>query len=201
MKLKKWELALIMALCVTSLLGLGALREQRQLADRLIRLHVVANSDSQEDQTIKLAVRDRVQQALAPMLYGVTNREEAAAIIERNIVELIGAVEDELFTLGINHSIRIIVGEAHFPARVYNTFTLPAGRYQALRVEIGESTGANWWCVVFPPLCGNTAIHAADALNELSEDQIKLITETGRGHVVKFRTLEWLTRMRALFAS
>jgi stage II sporulation protein R len=78
---------------------------------------------------------------------------------------------------------------------------LPAGRYQALRVEIGDHAGGNWWCVVFPPLCANAAIRAADALGELSEDQITLITENGRGHAVKFRTLEWLARLRAFFAN
>ncbi|MCL2401224.1 MAG: stage II sporulation protein R [Oscillospiraceae bacterium] len=201
MKLKKWELALIMALCVTALLGIGALREQRQLADRLIRLHVVANSDSQEDQEIKLAVRDRVQQAIEPWLHGVANREEAVAIIGQNINKITSTVEDTLLALGKDHSIRVIVGEEHFPARMYDTFTLPAGRYQALRVEIGESAGGNWWCVVFPPLCTDSAVHAADALNELSEDQITLITGSGRGHVVKFRTLEWIARVRAFFAS
>ena len=198
MKLKKWELALIMALCVTALLGIGALREQQQLADRLIRLHVVANSDSQEDQEIKLAVRDSVQQAIEPWLHGMVNRAEAVAIIGQNIDEIKGVVEDTLLTLGIDHSIRITVDEEHFPVRIYDTFALPAGRYQALRVDIGESTGENWWCVVFPPLCGDGDFYSTAKEAGLSDSEIALITD-GDGVVFKFKVVEIFEKLRNWF--
>jgi len=197
MKLKKWELALIIALGVTLLSGAGLLHKQTHLADRLIRLHVVANSDSDEDQELKLTVRDRVQAEIQPLLYGVSDRDHAAYIICTRIDAITTAVIDEV--QGHDLSVNVSIGVESFPMRQYETFTLPAGRYKALRVELGESAGRNWWCVVFPPLCAESATRATAALETLPDNQILLITEDSAGHIVKFRTLELIERMRSLF--
>ena len=199
MKLKKWELALIMALGVSILAGAGLMREQRQLSDRLIRLHVVANSDSGEDQALKLTVRDNVQAYLKPLLDGVTDRSQAVLIIEQNLDAILTAARKAVTAHGDDHELRASVGFDRFPTREYETFTLPAGRYKALRVEIGAGGGRNWWCVVFPPLCADFAVPASDASGALSGDEIALITQTGTGHVVRFRTLEWIERVRNMF--
>ena len=196
MKLKKWELALIMALGVSMLLGTGLAREQRQLSDRLIRLHVVANSDSDEDLALKLTVRDAVQTYLAPLLDGITDRAQAALVIEQNLDAISAAARETVFTRGHYDELRVSLGFERFPTREYETFTLPAGRYKALRVEIGAGGGRNWWCVVFPPLCADSSVPASDALEALSGDEIALITQTGTGHVVRFRVLEWIERVR-----
>jgi len=199
MKLKKWELALIIALGVTLLTGAGLVRQQRQLADRLIRLHVVANSDSAEDQTLKLTVRDAVQLELGPLLDGVSDREEAVRIVEDSIDSLTRAARDTVTNQGYDHNVNVTIGFESFPAREYKTFTLPAGRYLSLRVDLGESAGSNWWCVVFPPLCADSDVRASDALETLTDDQITLITEDGAGHVVRFRVLDWIERVRSVF--
>jgi len=197
MKLKKWELALIMALGITLLSGAGLLREQSRLADRLIRLHVVANSDCDTDQALKLLVRDRMQAELQPLLDGVYNRGEAAHIIGENMDSLTRAAAETVAGHGI--FVNLSLGVGGFPLRQYETFTLPAGRYKALRVELGEGKGENWWCVVFPPLCAESSVRAAAALDTLPDDQVSLITSDDTGHVIKFRSLEWIERVRSLF--
>ena len=197
MKLKKWELALFIAVGITLLSGVGLAREQSRLSDRLIRLHVVANSDSYEDQALKLTVRDRVQAEIQPLLDGISDREEAAHTINAHIDAITRAVIDEV--QDPNLSVNVSIGTESFPLRQYDTFSLPAGRYKALRVELGESTGENWWCVVFPPLCADSGVRSAAALETLPDDQIALITDDGMGHVVKFRALEIIEQFRSFF--
>ena len=200
MKLRKWELALIMALGISMLLGAGLVREQRELSDRLIRLHVVANSDSSEDQALKLTVRDAVLAYLKPLLDSVADRAQAAVVIERNMDAISDAARKAVFMRGHDHDLRVSLGFDRFPTREYETFTLPAGLYKALRVEIGANSGRNWWCVVFPPLCADSAVSASDALEALDDDQVALITQTESGHVVRFRVLEWIERVRNFIA-
>ena len=190
MKLKKWELSLIIAFCVTLLLGMGLLQEQKELSGSLLRLHVVANSDSYEDQKLKLVVRDIVLEKIRPMLDGVAERDEAVLIIEQNLNDISHAVNAETGT-----RISVSVGEERFPTTRYDTFTLPAGQYKALRVQIGDATGGNWWCVMFPQLCTDgftPAAQAREALDSLPDNQVALITGTGTGYAVRFRALEWI---------
>ena len=198
MKLKRWETALMMALCVTVLCGAAVLREQRQLADRLIRLHVIANSDSEDDQALKLDIRDRVVEELGALLDGVTERGAAIDIITENMDAVIRAASGEISARGYDYGVSAAVGTESFPTREYDTFTLPAGRYESLRVEIGQAGGQNWWCVVFPPLCADSADDAKAALNALSADGISLIAEDSSDYKIKFKMLEWMEKARLL---
>ncbi len=186
---KRWELALCLALCITFLSGLWAQSRQEALASRLVRLHVVANSDSPADQAEKLALRDKVTALLAPALAGVSSREEALAVIE--------AQRPALEALG---DVTVSLGVESFPTKDYVNFSLPAGDYLALRVVLGEGRGQNWWCVLFPPLCTEAlATDSQETFGLLSEDDKALVTREDEGYVLKFRVLELWGELKAQF--
>lgn len=199
MKLKKWEIALFIALAVTILTGTGLSKEQRTLSDKLIRLHVVANSDSEGDQALKLCVRDRILAELSEKLDGVQSRDEAAEMIKQSLPEIEATAAAEVRRQGYDYTVRAGLTQETFPTREYDTFSLPAGVYESLRVEIGAGTGRNWWCVVFPPICAETAMEDEAAMSMLTHREIALITEDGTEYVVKFKILELLGRLKGWF--
>lgn len=127
------------------------------LNEELIRLHVVANSDSPEDQNLKLAVRDALTQSLSEALSEAADTEAAKAYILSNLPKLQNIARETLRGLGCEDSVVISFCREAFDARDYETFSLPAGIYDALRVVIGKGEGKNWWCVVFPTLCRDAA--------------------------------------------
>lgn len=119
----------------------------------LIRLHVIANSDEEADQQVKLLVRDRILQETGALLAGSADRRAALATLRRNQRVLAAAAEDELRKHGFPYGATVEVGRFRFPERQYEFGVLPAGNYQALRVILGKGQGQNWWCVLFPPVC------------------------------------------------
>lgn len=123
------------------------------LQENLIRLHVVANSDSEADQTLKRAVRDAILAEVTPLFASTRTRAEAEAAI-RQAMDRIEAVANRVIReQGQQYPVHAEVGQFAFPARFYGELFVPAGQYSALRVAIGEAKGANWWCVLFPPMC------------------------------------------------
>ena len=197
MKLKKWELALIIALVITFLTGAALTKEQTELADKLIRLHVVANSDSDEDQALKLKVRDRIISDIEVLLKGVTDRDKAAALINSNMADILDGSKQVISAEGYSYGVTAMLAEEEFPTRDYDTFSLPAGKYTSLRVVIGSGEGHNWWCVVFPPLCVTAASNDAETLKILTEDQVKLITSDKPEYVLKFKSIELWEKLKA----
>ena len=131
----------------------GVIRDRADLGDKLIRLHVVANSDSDEDQAVKLRVRDAVLESLREEMAGITDFEQARAYIRENLPKIRQTANECLEALGYRGNAVVTLGKEVFDTRYYDTFTLPAGVYEALRITIGEGQGKNWWCVVFPTLC------------------------------------------------
>lgn len=128
-------------------------QDKKALQENLIRLHIVANSDSPEDQAIKLQVRDAVIRHLQPKVEDLTNKEQAMAFIASHLAEVQAAANQVLAELGEDDRAVVSLGEEVFDTRKYDTFSLPAGVYDSLRIRIGEGKGKNWWCVVFPSLC------------------------------------------------
>lgn len=121
--------------------------------DKLIRLHVLANSDSPQDQALKYKVRDSVVEYMTSKFSNSKSLEESRKILLDNLPELVAIAEKRLAEEGSQFTINIEHGNFQFPIKSYGTFVLPAGEYEAVRVVIGEGKGANWWCVLFPPLC------------------------------------------------
>jgi len=198
-KLKLIEIALLIGLAVFLASGGLALRAQSQLAERVVRLHVLANSDGQEDQALKLLVRDRVLARATELLAQAKDRTEAEALLRAELPELEALAVRELRANGCAYPVTAKLTDTEFPTREYDGFTLPAGEYLALRVVIGEGAGRNWWCVVFPPLCtaASADVPAAALAAGLTEDQVGLITEEDRGYVLKFKAVEWWEELRA----
>lgn len=193
------ELALLIGLAAWLLTGGMALNTQAALADKVVRLHVLANSDSDEDQALKLQVRDRVLEWTTDLLKDTRERSEAEALLRGNLLEIEKVAAQEVVRQGYAYPVRVELTQAEFPTKEYEGFTLPAGEYLALRVLIGEGKGHNWWCVLFPPLCTAASTEVPDCALAagLSGEQVDLITEADSGYVLKFKTVEWWEHLRA----
>lgn len=190
-KFKVWELALLLALCVSSMTGLWAQRTQEDLRGQMVRLHVLAADDSQLEQSIKLQVRDAVLEYLAPELQGVCSAGEAREIITGRLdrIRLRAAMASR------GRPVQVTLSEEYYPTRDYEGFSLPAGKYQSLRVILSEGRGHNWWCVVYPQLC-LPAVSEREPLSALRPDIVRLITDTEEVQY-KFRILELWGQLQA----
>ena len=192
----RWELALLLGVAAALLLGTWLSGQQSALAGQVVRLHVVGASDSAEDQAVKLRVRDAVLAKAEPLLAQAEDQEEARAILAAHLQELAQAgaeAAETRVTAGIEENV-------WFPTKRYTDFALPAGRYTALRITVGEGEGRNWWRVVFPPRCrGDVTETGAEKAGNFSEDQVKLITGENEGYVVKFKALELWEQLTGTF--
>ena len=193
-KLRRWELALLLGVALAALLGVWLDRSQTALADQVIRLHVLANSDSEADQALKLKVRDRVLETAEEYFTPGATLEETQAVLTAHLADIVAAGAEQVAEEGYQYPVTVSMEENYwFPTKEYTDFALPAGNYTALRVVIGEGGGQNWWCVVFPPLClGSVSETAAQTAlsGGFSEDQVSLITGEDEGYVVKFKAIE-----------
>ena len=171
---------------------------QQQLAQKLIRLHVVANSDTAEDQRVKLLVRDAVLWAAADALEEETDPEEA---LQNGLPAIEQAANETLSRLGSGDTAKVSLRRELFPTRDYETFRLPAGVYRTLRVTIGTGEGHNWWCVVFPALCLPANAEDFEAVCEaagFTEGEISVLTEETGEIEVEFKTLELLGKLKKI---
>lgn len=193
-KLRLWEAALLLAFGLTLTAGVWANASESALAGRMLRLHVIANSDSESDQARKLLVRDAVLAEASRLLDGVDGRGAAEEALSAHLDQLARAGAAALAAEGCGDRVDVSIADQWFPTKAYDGFSLPAGRYRALRVTIGEGRGQNWWCVVFPPLClGSVTEHSVETTADgiLSDGQVALITGQDGGYVLKFRLIEW----------
>ena len=191
--LRAWELALLAALCLTLCAGLWAQKKQGELASQVVRLHVLAVDDSEEEQALKLRVRDAVLAYLSPALAGVNDRDEARQLLAGRLRKIAEAAADA----AEGRKVSVSLGPESYPLRRYEGFVLPAGTYESLRVVLGEGEGHNWWCVVFPPLC----LSAADAgrvQSVMKPDDFALISEED-GYELRFRIVELWGELQRLF--
>lgn len=198
-KMIKVTLILCLLGCVVNIAFL--IRDRRTLHDQLIRLHVVANSDSAQDQAIKLSVRDAVIQYVDMAMSHVMTMEEAKTYIQAHLPEIEAAANEVLAKLGVAQKAVVSFMEEAFPTRVYETFSLPSGVYESLRITIGEGEGKNWWCVVFPSLCfqataGEVEDVAAGA--GFSEELTNTVTRQ-EGYQVRFFFLDVLGKIENFF--
>lgn len=195
MKKRYGSICLLLLSAAILLSGVVLGRQQQALAEKLIRLHVVADSDSEADQQIKLQVRDAV---LAEAEVALRDAEDPKAALAAALPEIAETANDCLRRLGSADRAAVTLGRELFPTREYETFALPAGVYTSLRVTIGSGEGRNWWCVVFPSLCLSASAEdfaeAAQAAG-LTEGEIRLITEEDGGYQLKFQSMELLQRL------
>lgn len=197
-KLRLFEIALMLGAALFLTSGALALQTGDQLAEKVVRLHVIANSDSDADQALKLQVRDRVLERAEALLRQCESRQDAEKLLQSRLFELRRIALEEIRANGFDYDAAVRLTEMEFPTREYDSFTLPAGNYLALRVVIGEGAGKNWWCVVFPPLCAAASadVPASALAAGLSEEQVGLITEAD-GYVLKSKLVEFWEQLRA----
>lgn len=171
---------------------------EEKIYSDMIRLHVIAASDSEEDQAVKLLVRDAVLEVVEASMENVDNQEEAVAAIEAANDAICTAAKSVLEQEGFDYPVSVELGLENYPERVYEGFTLPAGQYTSLRVIIDGGEGQNWWCVLYPPLCTTAAEEREQVFITagFTEEQYKTITETrGVKYKVKFKILEVLSSL------
>lgn len=184
--IKALALALVAALCI-SLCGFSG--ECSQIREQVLRLHVMANSDSEEDQQLKLKVRDTVVETAAGLFDTVTDKDGAIAQVEQMLPEIVAAAQQRVYDEGYDYEVKAELCHMYFTTREYETVTLPAGMYDALRITIGEGAGRNWWCVVFPPMCVSAASESAELSDVLDEEQVEIVTEPQQ-YEVRFKVVE-----------
>lgn len=179
--------------------GAGLLRDSKALEKNLVRLHVVANSDSQEDQDLKLQVRDAIVQQLNGVMGELDSAQAAKAFLTEHLGELQETANRVLQEAGSHLKAQVSLALEEFPTRVYDTFQLPAGLYEALRVTIGAGEGHNWWCVVFPTLC----VPASSEGFQETGGGLRPIRPAGRdphpggGRLrIRFQLLDWLGQIK-----
>ena len=187
-------LLIVSALTVTVCAALQV--QQQRMSEKIIRLHVVANSDSGADQAIKLHVRDAVLAAARQALQGAGDPQQAIA---QALPQLEAAANAALAAQGSRDTASVSFRRELFPTRDYDTFSLPSGVYRSLRVTIGAGGGHNWWCVIFPSLCvpatADGFVQAAEA-GGFTRAEIGLMTQADEGYVLKFRSLELLQALK-----
>ena len=179
------------------LLGSLPIHGEAEVYESVVRLHVLANSDSEEDQALKLKVRDALLEKTAPLLASCSSQEEACARLLEHQGELQRIAEEVIRAEGYDYPVTILLGEEDYPEKNYDGVCFPSGKYTSLRVCIGNAEGQNWWCCLFPPLClGNSTVSSQDAEDAflavgLTPDQYKIITQTDKPiYRVRFKILE-----------
>lgn len=201
-KLYKWEIALMAGFLTALLWGVTTARAQGELADRVIRIHVIANSDSQEDQRMKLDVRDAVLELVAEAGKEVGSVEEMERLLRSKLPELEDLAEGVLRAQGCGYEVTATLSPCWFPTKNYGDFAFPSGEYTALRLAIGEGAGENWWCVAFPPLCVGAASESIDQAVEVgyfTQEQGRLLTAQTGEYILKFKSMELLGVIKSLF--
>ena len=193
---KRFCVAIVILLVVMMAVSFLPVHGEQEVYDTVVRLHVLANSDSEEDQALKMEVRDTLLEAAAPYLEGCTTQEEAIQSLTLHLSDLEAVATETVAAEGYDYPVTVLLGEEEYPTRIYESCAFPAGTYVSLRVCIGEAEGQNWWCCLFPPLCLSAATAKSD--NEdafiqvgLTKDQYGIITETEKTkYKVRFKILE-----------
>lgn len=181
---------LLLAMLVAPLAGFG--RQCAQVRDEVLRLHILANSDSPADQAVKLQVRDAVLRETGELFSSAGTLEEAWARAEENLSAIEETARRTLAENGCDLPVRAELTRSYFNTRQYDAATLPAGEYDALRLTIGEARGQNWWCVMFPPLCIPAAAEAEEGEDATAAAQdIRILNEEPH-YRLAFASVEWV---------
>lgn len=167
----------------------------QSIRNDVVRLHILANSDSEADQQVKLAVRDALLSSGKELFSGEVNKNNAVATLENQKRELTDIANSVLNKNGFDYQAEIFLANEYFATRSYENFTLPAGEYLALKVILGEGEGHNWWCIMFPPLCLPAATDNSDLNAVFSEDEVTLIESIPR-YEIRFKIIEIIESIR-----
>lgn len=195
--MKKYIHLLVLSLLLSGmLLSLPFFDSCRELTDDVLRVHILANSDSAADQSLKLAVRDRVVSECSEYFDSCGSKDEALSAARGHLREIENIAEDEIRTRGFSYPVRAELDEMYFNTRYYDDFTMPAGFYDSLRLTIGGGGGRNWWCVMYPSLCVGAACE--DKMREqLNDGEYRVVTADKFD--VRFKIVEVFNSMAGWF--
>lgn len=166
---------------------------QLGLSQKIVRLHVIAESDSRDDQELKLKVRDQVLAQLRPKMENCQTKQEAEEIIQHNITKIKEVAEATLHQQGHRESVQVVLQKENFPVKTYGPFSFPAGEYESLCIRIGKAQGHNWWCVMYPPLCfveEEESVETEKSRKELSKVLSSEEIEAVEKPIIKFKAVE-----------
>lgn len=199
-RIKKFEISIAFGLVfafIVSVAGFGI--NCNNIRNDVVRLHIIANSDSEADQQVKLAVRDALLASGKEIFSGTAKKENAESLLNIGKDELTETANKVLHENGFDYEAEIYLAEEYFTTRSYENFTLPAGEYTALKVILGNGEGHNWWCVMFPPLCLPAATEKADIDAVFTEEEVSLI-KTKPEYEIRFKIVEIFESIRAKFS-
>lgn len=197
-----FELAIFVCLTVLLSYGTALEKQQQSISNRMIRLHIIANSDAQQDQEIKLKVRDAVLEQTQQMLEQTDSRDDAKKILREQLGTLEKTANETLQEYGSGQRADITLSRELFGTRNYDGFSLPGGYYDALRVKIGSGTGHNWWCVVYPQICTTAASEdwrTVAVMRGMDEEQVAILEGDTPEYQLKFRAIELLEGLLGWF--
>ena len=201
----KWKNLLILSFCLSFLLFSVAclampMQGENTIAAHCIRLHILANSDSEQDQAVKLLVRDRIKEVSDDLFKSCTTMEQAEDVVLENKQLLLDTANTVLQENGFDYAVDIKTGWEQYPVRRYSEFCFPAGEYYSVRVLLGQAKGKNWWCVLFPPLCLSSAVSSVDedvdklASAGFTDREISVLTDDTEGpYEIRFKLWDLLT--------
>lgn len=171
------------------------------LSENIFRLHILANSDSEDDQNLKLKVRDAVLEYMKTLTDDMSDKQAVIELSRRHLQDFEKTAEDVIHENGYDYSVNIEIGNFYFPTKYYGNISLPAGNYDALKIEIGEADGQNWWCSLFPPLCfvsvssGVVDEEGEEYLKEnLSDEEFEIISSSSSEIEFKFKIVELMNK-------
>lgn len=181
------------AVCLLSLVSFET--DCKEVRNACLRLHVIANSDSEADQALKLKVRDSVLETARGYLEDAETKRQAQMAVLQNLDKIEEAAQATVFENGFDYSVKVEVGKSRFPTKTYEQFTLPAGVYDAVRVIIGSGNGKNWWCVMFPSLCLPAAKKDNEVQDVFSKEALKVITANPK-YEIRFWVVEKIEQVK-----
>lgn len=190
MKLKAIDISVFVTLIICIIATVSFENNCKGIREEILRLHVIANSDSDADQQLKLSVRDAVLRAGETVFSGSEDIISAEGRIAENTDVLLSCAKQTVAELGYDYDVKIELKRSYFPTRIYDDITLPAGYYKAVCIIIGEGKGKNWWCIMFPPLCLPAAGDNKETVsNFLTDDEMKIVTANPK-YEVRFWLIE-----------
>lgn len=197
---KKIKISIIVGIVVAILFSICSFaKTSEEIRSDVLRLHVIANSDTSVDQNLKLRLRDYILQEGKDIFNGSVNVENAVEKIEPVLPELEKSAKAFVNQAGFDYDVKISLSNEYFTTRTYETVTLPAGKYLALRVVIGSGEGHNWWCVMFPPMCVPAADKKDEIENVFSEKEIKLV-ESKPKYEPRFKVVEIYEQLKEIIS-
>lgn len=206
---KRFLLLLTLFFCYTFVSAFSYARDvSADIANSVFRLHIIANSDTEEDQNLKLLVRDDVLKYMKQISKDVSNKEDVVTLMYEHLDEFQRIAKETIKNNGYDYEVRVKIGKFEFPTKEYGDIALPAGMYDALRIEIGKAEGHNWWCVMFPTLCfvdvssGELDEESKGVLeSSLNEEEYDLVSGDNLGVNFKFKIIEFFEDIKVSLAN